>query len=135
MTPDAEDSDANRLMDAIYEASGASDTLNPVAMNVVEKARNLVRYYDEKGMKGLVYAQAAALLRAVEALGFVANLDCGDNSCRFVLPEEKKGMRTNGGCRCLRDEGYDRGMRGPHADFHVLKLRARECLVSLGVAD
>jgi hypothetical protein len=26
-------------------------------------------------------------------------LDCGDNSCHFV--KERKGMRTNGGCRCL----------------------------------
>lgn len=26
------------------------------------------------------------------------NLDCGDNSCRYT--KEKKGMRTNGGCRC-----------------------------------
>lgn len=28
-------------------------------------------------------------------------LDCGDNSCVFVRPEACKGMRTNGGCRCL----------------------------------
>lgn len=28
-------------------------------------------------------------------------LDCGDNSCVYAL--ERKGMRTNGGCRCLKD--------------------------------
>ncbi len=27
--------------------------------------------------------------------------DCGDNSCRFAL--KKEGMRTNGGCRCMRN--------------------------------
>lgn len=30
-----------------------------------------------------------------------ANLDCEDNSCHFA--KEKKGMRTNGGCRCLQE--------------------------------
>ena len=30
-------------------------------------------------------------------------LDCGDNSCAFVRPEARGGMRTNGGCRCLKD--------------------------------
>lgn len=28
-------------------------------------------------------------------------LDCGDNSCVFAV--RKGGMRTNGGCRCLRN--------------------------------
>lgn len=27
-------------------------------------------------------------------------LDCGDSSCEFTV--DKRGMRTNGGCRCLR---------------------------------
>lgn len=27
------------------------------------------------------------------------HLDCGDRSCRFALT--KRGMRTNGGCRCI----------------------------------
>lgn len=27
-------------------------------------------------------------------------MDCGDNSCPFA--KDKKGMRTNGGCRCLK---------------------------------
>ena len=31
----------------------------------------------------------------------LAKLDCGDNSCRFA--QNKGGMRTNGGCVCLRD--------------------------------
>lgn len=29
--------------------------------------------------------------------------DCGDSSCLFA--ETKKGMRTNGGCRCLEKVG------------------------------
>ena len=29
-------------------------------------------------------------------------IDCGDNSC--ICAEEKKGMRTNGGCRCEEKE-------------------------------
>lgn len=28
-------------------------------------------------------------------------LDCGDNSCRYA--PRMGGMRTNGGCRCLKD--------------------------------
>ena len=27
------------------------------------------------------------------------NLDCGDNSCKFI--KARSGMRTNGGCRCV----------------------------------
>lgn len=38
-----------------------------------------------------------ARLRALCA----AEIDCVDNSCRFV--RERGGMRTNGGCRCVRD--------------------------------
>lgn len=30
----------------------------------------------------------------------VRQLDCLDNSCRFAT--KRHGMRTNGGCRCLR---------------------------------
>jgi hypothetical protein len=29
-------------------------------------------------------------------------IDCGDSSCVFAA--RKTGMRTNGGCRCLKDE-------------------------------
>ena len=28
-------------------------------------------------------------------------MDCGDHSCDFAL--DRKGMRTNGGCRCLKN--------------------------------
>ena len=31
----------------------------------------------------------------------LSKLDCGDNSCRFA--QNKGGMRTNGGCRCLKE--------------------------------
>ena len=37
-----------------------------------------------------------------------AKLDCGDNSCEFA--EHKTGMRTNGGCRCLKDLDFTRRM-------------------------
>lgn len=37
-----------------------------------------------------------------------AKLDCGDNSCEFA--ENKTGMRTNGGCRCLKDMDFSRRM-------------------------
>lgn len=30
--------------------------------------------------------------------------DCGDSSCRFAI--EKTGMRTNGGCRCIKSEDF-----------------------------
>lgn len=36
------------------------------------------------------------------------NLDCGDNSCVFAPKENRGGMRTNGGCRCLENAGYHR---------------------------
>lgn len=39
--------------------------------------------------------------KIAEALRF--ECDCGDNSCRFVDPKKKDGMRTNGGCRCLQN--------------------------------
>lgn len=31
------------------------------------------------------------------------HLDCGDSSCRFALT--RRGMRTNGGCRCIDRDG------------------------------
>lgn len=31
-------------------------------------------------------------------------LDCGDNSCFYT--KKISGMRTNGGCRCLRNAGF-----------------------------
>lgn len=45
----------------------------------------------------------------------MAELDCGDNSCEYA--KDKRGMRTNGGCRCnecpwcgrnIRPTGYSR---------------------------
>ena len=37
----------------------------------------------------------------------LSKLDCGDNSCLFA--KNKKGVRTNGGCRCL--SGLKLGVR------------------------
>lgn len=36
----------------------------------------------------------------------MSELDCGDNSCAFA--KEKGGMRTNGGCRCFSNAGFQR---------------------------
>lgn len=46
----------------------------------------------------------AALKTATEALQ-TPEMDCGDNSCRYVFPENRGGMRTNGGCRCIDGKG------------------------------
>ncbi len=40
--------------------------------------------------------------------------DCGDNSCRFA--KKKAGMRTNGGCRCICDNG-------PKIAIHLFKQK------------
>lgn len=58
-------------------------------------------------------------------------LDCGDNSCMFA--ERKRGMRTNGGCRCLRELPADRQR---DIGRYILDLRAeiqrqRERIVEL----
>lgn len=36
----------------------------------------------------------------------MAHVDCGDNSCICCPPEKKKGMRTNGGCRCFKHDSF-----------------------------
>jgi len=36
-----------------------------------------------------------------ELLKALSELDCGDNSCLFA--SKKVGMRTNGGCRCIKE--------------------------------
>lgn len=38
-------------------------------------------------------------------ISLFANLDCGDNSCKYK--KSKGGMRTNGGCRCARNHPND----------------------------
>jgi uncharacterized protein Smg (DUF494 family) len=40
----------------------------------------------------------------------VSGLDCGDNSCMFA--KDKTGMRTNGGCRCFSNAGFQRSAIG-----------------------
>lgn len=35
-------------------------------------------------------------------MSYIVPPDCGDNSCYFA--KDKSGMRTNGGCRCLRND-------------------------------
>ena len=55
-------------------------------------------------------AAELANLRARETfelsrLGAIEPPDCGDNSCLFA--KQKGGMRTTGGCRCLRNNPRD----------------------------
>ena len=45
-------------------------------------------------------------------------LDCGDSSCLFA--KNKRGMRTNGGCRCFRDLPTTKRMF-VHKIFNTLK--------------
>lgn len=49
--------------------------------------------------------------------------DCGDNSCYFV--KDKRGMRTNGGCRCglreIRDISFRHFIMTAKPDF-ILSL-------------
>lgn len=55
-------------------------------------------------------------------------LDCGDNSCMFA--RQKTGMRTNGGCRCLKDLDYEperrRKVRAHIADLEQRLVAAEE---------
>ncbi len=50
--------------------------------------------------------------------------DCGDSSCYFAVG--KGGMRTNGGCRCLSNAGFSKGIHASVRDMllEILKLRA-----------
>lgn len=49
-------------------------------------------------------------------------MDCGDNSCVFAL--DRGGMRTNGGCRCLKDYDIPTALRHQlHA--YALDVRRR----------
>jgi hypothetical protein len=45
--------------------------------------------------------QSNLALKARELYALIAAKDCGDNSCLWA--QNKKGMRTNGGCRCRVD--------------------------------
>lgn len=53
-------------------------------------------------------------------------IDCGDSSCIFAT--SRSGMRTNGGCRCLRDLPHDmqRDLRRLFLDMsaEITELRA-----------
>jgi hypothetical protein len=58
----------------------------------------------------------------------VFNLDCGDNSCRYVT--NKTGMRTNGGCRCALNHG-DKVERFLNRNYHAAQQRIKELENSL----
>jgi hypothetical protein len=62
----------------------------------------------------------------------MSSLDCGDNSCVFATT--KGGMRTNGGCRCLRDLSSDRRLV---VTRHILAVEAdlKAAVRELGFGD
>lgn len=51
----------------------------------------------------------------------MGDMDCGDNSCLFAW--KKGGMRTNGGCRCLRDASWE-----TRRDIHLWAQKARQLI-------
>jgi len=53
-----------------------------------------------EGANALKSEMLADMQKLAEALE-LPEMDCGDNSCRFVDRSKPMGMRTNGGCRCL----------------------------------
>lgn len=66
----------------------------------------VVGIFDEQVVADFILQREKALLDQIEgplkyAEEKMSVVDCGDNSCAFVRP--KKGMRTNGGCRCFKD--------------------------------
>jgi hypothetical protein len=74
-------------------------------------------------------------LRDIEARAVAATPDCGDNSCQFAL--EKKGMRTNGGCRCfsersmMKSQPLERYALVLRTDYFWLLARLKECEAAL----
>ncbi len=48
-----------------------------------------------------------------------SELDCGDNSCAYAV--KRGGMRTNGGCRCLKDLPVEQRRR---VQRYIHKLRS-----------
>jgi len=60
-------------------------------------------------------------------------LDCGDNSCWFARPEAKGGMRTNGGCRCLRDYVPSKLATRVHVTWQIAMRELREAQQNLAL--
>lgn len=60
-------------------------------------------------------------------------LDCGDNSCAFVRPEARKGMRTNGGCRCLADYVPSKLASRINVTFQLAMRELREANANLAL--
>lgn len=56
------------------------------------------------------------------------HVDCGDSSCRFALT--KRGMRTNGGCRCI-----DRGGAAPMVASRLVAVWKAAVAVAEGSED
>ena len=56
-------------------------------------------------------------------------LDCGDNGCYFAT--SKGGMRTNGGCRCLSNAGFSKGMHSTLREMLLEVLKNRQMIADL----
>jgi len=48
------------------------------------------------------------------------DLDCGDHSCMFAV--KKTGMRTNGGCRCLKELS---NIKQAKVNLAIMRMRKR----------
>lgn len=55
--------------------------------------------------------------------------DCGDNSCYFAVG--KGGMRTNGGCRCLSNAGFNKGTHVALREMLLEALKNRQEIADL----
>lgn len=83
-------------IDAIADALGDEtewSNLNDRGDNAIELAAALVKERDE------ARAEVARLRTAIETVALLDDVDCGDSGCGFA--RQKRGMRTNGGCRCI----------------------------------
>ena len=55
--------------------------------------------------------------------------DCGDNGCYFA--KDKGGMRTNGGCRCLSNAGFSKGVHASVREMLLEVLKNRQEIADL----
>lgn len=63
----------------------------------------------------------------------MGDIDCGDNSCVFAW--ERRGMRTNGGCRCFRADLPCVPCRDLHSWARKAKAKIRDLENDLAEAN
>ena len=61
-------------------------------------------------------------MKLLEQIQSEFNFDCGDNSCRYA--SNKKGMRTNGGCRCFKDLHINKEIYVHRLEHAISKVEA-----------